>query len=91
MTNSSQSVFIQWALRPPPPELTNFFFSGRCELCMIHLRNFLTVKKKIAFSLLQFRDVAKAAKKPFLLQTEHSELNSFTNMVAKVNIDTFKV
>ena len=34
---------------------------------------------------------AKAAKKPLLNQTEHWELNSFTNMVAKIDIDALKI
>ena len=45
------------------------------------------IKKKLAFSLLQFYDAAKPAKKALLRLTEHSELNNFTNMVAKIEID----
>ena len=50
------------------------------------------MKKKLAFLLLQYYDAAiKTAKKKRLLKlTKHSELNNFTNMVAKIDIDALK-
>ena len=48
-------------------------------------------RKNLAFSLLQFYNAAKAAKKPVLKQVEHCELNNFTNMVAKIDIHTLKI
>ena len=36
-------------------------------------------------------NAAKTAKKPLLRQTEHGELNSFTNMVAKIDVDKLKL
>ena len=47
--------------------------------------------KKLTFSLLQVYDAAKAVKKPLLKLTEHLKLNSFTNIVAKIDINTFKI
>ena len=41
--------------------------------------------------LLQLYDATKAGKKPLFKQTEHWELNSFTKMVAKIDIDTLKI
>ena len=41
--------------------------------------------------LLQFYDAAKARKKPSLKQTEQSELNSVSNMTAKIDIDALKI
>ena len=41
----------------------------------------------LAFSLLQFYNAAKTAKKRLLKQTEHSELNSFTIM----DLDALKI
>ena len=46
--------------------------------------------KKLAFSLLQFYEAAKAGKKLLLRQTLHWELWSATNMFAKIDIDALK-
>ena len=35
--------------------------------------------------------LAKAGKKSLLKLTEHSELNSFTNMAAEIDIDALKI
>ena len=43
--------------------------------------------KKLAFSLLQFYNAAKARKKPSLKQTEQYELNSVSNMPAEIDVD----
>ena len=47
----------------------------------------VSVKKKLAFSRLEFY----AAKKPLLKYTDYGELNKFTNMVAKVRIEALKI
>ena len=46
--------------------------------------------KKLAFLLLQFYDAAKVRKKPSLKHTEQQELNSVTNMPAKIDINALK-
>ena len=48
-------------------------------------------EKKRAFLLLQLYNAAKAAKTPLLEQTEHKELSSFANMVAKNDINALKI
>ena len=59
----------------------------------MQLRNFFgnSTWKKLAFSLLQFYDAAKARKKPSLKQTKQLELNSVSNMPAKIDIDALKI
>ena len=47
--------------------------------------------KKLAFSLLQFYDAAKAAKKRLLKLTEHLKLSSFINIVTKIDVDDLKI
>ena len=47
--------------------------------------------KKLAFSLLQFYDAAKARKKPSLKHTEQYELKRVSNMTAEIDIDALKV
>ena len=63
-----------------------------CSYCTGNRENFWLLFKleKTRFSLLQYYVAAKMAKKHLLKLTEHLELNSFTNMVAKIDISTFK-
>ena len=58
-----------------------------CSAFHTQLRKILAVvqnEKKITFSLSQFCNAAKAAEKRLFKQTEHPQLNNFTNMVAKI-------
>ena len=47
--------------------------------------------KMLAFSLSQFYDTAKTAKKVFTQADRALEISSFTNMVAIIEIDALKV
>ena len=49
------------------------------------------IEEKLAFTLLQLYDAAKQQKKRLLKLIKHSESNSFTNMVAKIDIDALKI
>ena len=49
------------------------------------------IQKQLAFSLWQFYDVARAAKKRLLKLTENSEQNSFTNMIAKIDVEALRI
>ena len=48
-------------------------------------------RKRLAFSLLHFCEAAKAGKHRLLELKEHSELSSFTNMVAEIDTDALKI
>ena len=47
-------------------------------------------KKNVFFFILQVYITAKAARKSILKLTEQMELNSFTNITAKIDIDALK-
>ena len=61
--------------------------------CAGNEKNFalVQIEKKLAVLLLRFYDASKAAKKHYLKLTEYSKVNSFANMVTKIDIDAIKI
>ena len=46
---------------------------------------------EVKSSLFHFYVAAKVAKKPLLEKTDHWKLNSFSNMVAKIDVNDLKI
>ena len=70
------------------------FRDYRVLLGVVHLRKlsaFVQIAKNSLFCFCNFTMLAKAGKKNLLKLTEHSELNSFTNMAAEIDIDALKI
>ena len=75
----------------------NCYDSEVIECCCAlrkHLRKLwavIQIEKKLAFWFYNFTMLPKAEKKRLLKLAEHSELNSFKNVVAEIDIDALKI